>query len=553
MSINSLTLQYRHLDEKSALFADYLRNARRFETDLFIPHRDSRSALEQQLAQYHQEVDDLLSPDSVFEIMKEHFSQFLASQEKVLASSYTRPARYVNNITYTVTNLSRKDSREASVRADIMLKRLKQSESVWQGIMTWLEDASATDIQELINAQAIMVETITKEAHLFPERFLGLDTRIIGALQQTVETVCQQSEVWRRVSAEILSKKGIPVLGMLPDDACIPFEESYYRSLLWNELGVDLDQLLDWYQEEIEKTRNEVFEIAAKLPITEKAPKTMKEINSILLKYAGPKNTPEEMFEAGRKYLAISRASCREHVWLPDDEVCELNPVPEQLKVSYPWGGYGGGDATRRPLIGEMFLNNYNYKAVTDGWIKMNTVHEAYPGHHVQFVRNALDETPETVKLGSRAVPLIEGTCHRSERVFLKNFPEDPFYPLFVAYRRHHTSVRIKVDLGLRYFGTPIGTGVKTFMDELDFDYRTARGQVQAMETMQGYFTCYYYGYKRLMDLEKEYRFDEKRYTELLFAAGRVSLETFEKFLSLSESDRQRYCHDFKSIIQFGV
>ena len=54
------------------------------------------------------------------------------------------------------------------------------------------------------------------------------------------------------------------------------------------------------------------------------------------------------------------------------------------------------------------------------------------------------------------------------------------------------------------------------------------------------------------MDLEKKYGYGEKPYTELLFSAGRVSLETFEKFLQLSKEDKKRYCQDFKSIIQFG-
>lgn len=552
MSQNSLTLTYRLLDEKSARFADRLRSARAHETSLFVPYRDEKSKLESYLAHLQKEVASLDAPDPVFSIMKEHFGHFLAGQFKNIQASYARPARYINNITYTVTNLSRKDSRDAQTRAQVMFKRLQQSQEVWHGVMTWLEDASAIDIQELINAQSIMTDTITKEAAKFPERFEGLSQHEIINLQEEIAKVCAQSELWRQTATAILTKKGVPVTGLLSDDECIPFEESFYRSLLWDELGVDLDQLLAWYEEEIEKTRNEVFKIAENLPISENTPKTMQEVNAILLKYAGPKNSPEEMFAAGHRYLSISKAACRDYVWLPDDEICELNPVPEQLKFSYPWGGYGGGDSTRRPLIGEMFLNNYNYKAVTDGWIKMNTVHEAYPGHHVQFVRSALDETPETIKLGSRSVPISEGTCHRSERLFLSNFPEDPFYPLFVAYRRHHTSVRIKVDLGLRYFGYPIATGVKTFMDELDFDYRTARGQVQAMETMQGYFTCYYYGYKRLMDLEAKYGFGAKPYTELLFSAGRVSLETFERFLQLSPEDKKRYSHDFKSIIQFG-
>lgn len=133
----------------------------------------------------------------------------------------------------------------------------------------------------------------------------------------------------------------------------------------------------------------------------------------------------------------------------------------------------------------------------------MNTIHEAYPGHHVQFVRAELDPIPETVKIGAKSVPITEGTAHRSERVFEFVFSEYQFCPLFVAYRRHHTWVRIKADLLIRYFGRPIGDAVQLYVDGLGFDRDTARDQVKAQEGQQGYFTTYYYGMKKLCDWEK--------------------------------------------------
>ena len=44
-----------------------------------------------------------------------------------------------------------------------------------------------------------------------------------------------------------------------------------------------MDELLSWYQEEMNKTRRNVFDIAAGLDIPEQAPKTMQEVNDILI------------------------------------------------------------------------------------------------------------------------------------------------------------------------------------------------------------------------------------------------------------------------------
>jgi hypothetical protein len=274
----------------------------------------------------------------------------------------------------------------------------------------------------------------------------------------------------------------------------------------------------------------------------------MAEVNDILFKYEGPAPSPEEMFKRGDDYIARAKKAAQDYVLLPPDESCLVLGIPEEIKFSYPWGGYGSGCPKRRPIQGNMFLNDFNFKAVTDGWIRMNCIHEAYPGHHVQWVRRTLDPIPETFKLGAKATPLIEGTAHRSERLFEFIYPDDPFFPLFVAYRRHHTSVRIKADLMLRYFGRPIKEAVKLYTDELGFDYNTARGQVKAQETMQGYFTCYYYGMKTLTDWEKTYNFGKREYTELLMSVGSISLDSFHKYLKLSMEERRALTHDFASL-----
>ena len=58
-------------------------------------------------------------------------------------------------------------------------------------------------------------------------------------------------------------------------------EPEAFRSLLHDKLGIDMDDVLTWYEDGVKTTRDEVFEIAAGLPITEPAPTTMEEVNDI--------------------------------------------------------------------------------------------------------------------------------------------------------------------------------------------------------------------------------------------------------------------------------
>ncbi|NLW21932.1 MAG: DUF885 domain-containing protein [Tissierellia bacterium] len=543
--------EYRILDRDLASFFYKLHGGYQNESKLFIPDINNKGDLELELNSLQDRVNNIEKPDDVFDLVQGHFTDFVKAQKVSLENTYERPYRHIGVFLHKFSHLTRKDSRPDVEKAEILVEIYRQADDIWKGILTWIDRVPFLYLQELIDTCQLFIDTMEVEIPRIPDYFPNLNGGQEREVVDAIETLSEKMSEWIKFVKGLMEEKGMSATDSTTEEDIIKFEESYYRALLGDVIGVNLDEILSWHEEEIEKTRNEVFEIASKLKIPDPTPKSMKEVNDILLKYAGPCNSPEEMFERANEYIKRAQAGCKGYVWLPEGDSCLVKRVPEYLKTSYPWGGYGGGCTRRRPLQGEMFLNNYNYKAVTDGWIKMNTIHEAYPGHHVQFVRTTIDPIPETVKIGAKSVPITEGTAHRSERVFEFVFEEDQFYPLFVAYRRHHTSVRIKADLMLRYFGRPIGDAVQLYVDELGFDRATARGQVKAQEGQQGYFTTYYYGMKKLCDWEKEYGYDEKTYTELLFSAGRVSLETFEKFLKLSEQDKHSFLHDFASMFQF--
>jgi hypothetical protein len=544
-----LVKDYRILDRDCALYSDKLKSNRIYETNLFVPDIDDKKELEKELNDLGARVENIQKPDDVFKLVNNHIGDFLAGQKVELQTYYERPYKHITIFMNTFSNLARKDSRSDFEKAEILINRFSQADNVWKGIQTWIDNVSLLNLSELIDGCRLFIDTMKIEINRLPQYFPDLNGSQQIEIQNSINVLSEKMNNWISFTEKIIDGKGMTEA--ITDDSIIKFDESYYRTLLGDVVGVNFDEILSWHEEEIEKTRNEVFEIASKIKMSGPVPTTMEGINNLLIKYAGPCDSAEEMFERANSYIKRAKEGCKDYVWMPDDDSCLVKVIPEQLKTSYPWGGYGGGCFIRRPLQGFMFLNKYNYKAITDGWIKMNTVHEAYPGHHVQFIRTTLDPIPETVKLGAKSTPITEGTAHRSERVFEFVFPEDQFYPLFVAYRRHHTSVRIKADLILRYFGRPIKDAVRLYMDELGFDRFTARGQVKAQEGQQGYFTTYYYGMKKLCDWEKQYGYDEKTYTELLFSAGRVSLESFERFLKLNKNDKKSFLNDFASLLQF--
>jgi len=550
---DNLVEVYRTFDARCATQLDKVHSKRRYELSVFVPSPDALKAEERELERLLDEASALSAPDPVFSLLKTHFGEFLKTQISALRRLSQSPNSFVGSLTNVIGYMTRKDSRSPEERAKILLTRLGHADELWSGIKTLLKTATKEKLALLVDAcdgLKLVADNVKKEV---PQAYRGLSEASIAEIQKSLERISEKATAWREEASRLLeSKEKDSGPGVLLEKEETEEEAiERYRSILWEELGISLDELLSWYEDEVNKTRSGIFETAKKINLGGiPEPKTIEDVVYLLNTYEGPCDTPDEMFARMRNYLKRAQTAAREYVRLPE-ESCRVVPTPENLRGHYPWGGYGGGCPRRRPLLGEVFLNDHNYKAVTDGWIKMNAVHECYPGHHVQWVRSVLDPLPETVKVGAKSVPTLEGAAHRSERLTEHIFPEDPFYPLFVSYRRHHTSVRIKADLTLFYFRRPVEEAVDLNVKELGFDRNTARGQVKSQQITPGYFTCYYYGLKRLTDLQAKFGYDDKTFTEIIFSLPHVSLATLEKFLALSEPDKHRFLTGFPSLVTY--
>lgn len=538
MDRNQLVELYRDADLTCARLYYRSRGARMYERTPLPPRPDVRAQLETELAAARAAVDALPAPEPVFALLRGHMRDFLDGEALRINNYFGRAASAIGELSWKIEHFAGVDSRPDAEKVDVLRAQLAAVPDIVSATRALLTTATDDDRAALAYECAQVGDNYAHYADNAARYFPGLSAAAADELADAI----------RRARALILELAPQPASGRAPADdesRTAKFDEAYYRRVLHDTLGVELDELLSWYRDEIALTRAAVFESAARLPIAA-IPRTMPEVSAALNRYAGPCDTPEAMLERMRGYLGRAQAAARDWVWFPE-EVCRLERVPYPLRESFPWGGYSDGDGVLRPITGKVFLNDGNFRAVTDGWLKMQSIHESYPGHHIQYVRNVTDTLPETLKLGAKHIPLIEGVAHRSEHVFEFVFDEDPFYPLFVAYRRHHTAVRIMSDIMLRYEGRPIADCVKLYMDELGFDHATARGQVRAQEQMEGYFTCYYYGLKKISGFERASGLDARAFTELLFSCGNGSMATLEGFLKLDAAQRESYLNEFCS------
>ncbi|HHY76015.1 MAG TPA: DUF885 domain-containing protein [Firmicutes bacterium] len=538
---------FREFDAKCAELAYRLTSSRMYDEEAVVPGFGQRDWEKSRWQELLKEAETLVPAEDVQELLKSHFVEFLSGKISSVDSAYHHPARFIRTQTQFVDRLFRQDSRSPGERYRVFKKRFHQFDDVFRGVKSILGSAEPEKRRQVAVACAVMRKVASKLADEVPVYFPGLSDYETQDLRDMLrrlasKTVGWESEVTRsRFAPREKPRDDGEVLAGASEDE----RRAAYERVLREELGVELEELLRWHESEIERTRAEMLESAARLDGSVRTPG---DVAALLLRVAGPADSVEEMFRRMEEYVAVAKkAAVDGYVDLPE-ETCLVKPTPEQTRDDYPWGGYAGGCYRRRPLVGECFLNDTNFRAVTDGWLKMMAIHECYPGHHVQFVRSVLDPLPATVALGARSVPLTEGAAHRSEKLLEGIFP-DPAFPVFVRLRRHHTAVRIKADLYLHYFGRPVEEAVQLYVDELGFDWNTARGQVLYQERNPGYMTAYYYGMKRLEDLQAKYMPDDKEFTRVLFSVGRLSLRSFERFLRLDPEDRREFQTRYSSLL----
>lgn len=482
----------------------------RYERHLFIPSEGNLSRLTRRV----QELQAAVTAADGDPIWKGHLLEILDVLGFRLEEDLRYPYRFLSAVVGTIDDLTSLDTRTVDERASILAEKLPQALDLFPVILQLLE--------RLPNDRRDQV----REYGLALQRMIAGASPVLAGWGRPdlTATLVALEEGSRRFLAQL--EVGAQQAERLPDFA---FDVTLRRAY-----GIDLADLLSWYEEDIARKQEELAAIATRLS-PGKSP------FEILEEELPAYPSPELIFPPMREYVQTAREASRQFISLPDGEECEVADVPEQLKRSYPWGGFSGGNPLRGSLRGKVFLNSANYKAVTKGWLLMMALHECYPGHHAQRVKIAAGKLPESYKLGSfrmaKAVPLNEGIAHRAEEMFQDLFPDRAF-PLFVKLRQLHTAVRIKAEISLHHLGRPRDEVVSLYEKHLGFSRQSADGQVRYGEIWPGYFCCYYYGHKKLEEMKARFGAPEPDFTELTFSCGYVSLDTVERLLSLDEQTR---------------
>ena len=229
---------------------------------------------------------------------------------------------------------------------------------------------------------------------------------------------------------------------------------------------------------------------------------------------------------------------------MPSSETLKVIETPTFLRHLIPHAAYSSPGKFEREQQGvyivtpveertEM-LKEHNYAVIGN-----TSVHEAFPGHHLQHVCS--NTNPSIVRTIIGATETVEGWAHYCEEMMKEHgYQDSPEARLMQSIDLIWRAARIIVDIDLSTGKMSFDEAVKFLKDEVGMEESFALAEVKRYTQNQGYQLCYLLGKHLILELRDEIKermgaeYSEKFFHDTILYAGSIPV----KFLRI-EFDRQ--------------
>ncbi len=262
------------------------------------------------------------------------------------------------------------------------------------------------------------------------------------------------------------------------------------------------------------------------------------------VKAAGP--TDFEAALAGyRDAMLRARSFIAEHdlATLPADDVIEVLPTPVHMRSLVPLAAYFEPAAFDRPIRGVYIVTpsvdgdrramlEHNWSSIVN-----TSVHEAYPGHHLQF--SAALASPTPARLLTDAPEFHEGWAMYCEQMMLEQgFEDTPARRVIVATDAIWRAARIVLDIRLHRGEIGVDEAVDFLVEHTRFERPVAQAEVHRYTQTPSYNLSYLLGkvlLLRLRDAERARHgaaFSLKGFHDALLYSGSLPVSFHRRLLA---------------------
>jgi uncharacterized protein (DUF885 family) len=354
----------------------------------------------------------------------------------------------------------------------------------------------------------------------------GIDPVLLGSI---IERAKDSVEMYR----DFLTRDLLP-----RSNGSYPVGPEHYHLLLKKRhfLSIDAEQLLKMGEELFTRTRAELGEAAERL-----APG--KNIEEVAQAIQQNHPAPEELLPAYRKAMEAARAFVAEKglVSFPPREQLRVVATPEFRRHEIPFAAYlspspkdpeQAGYYYLTPAESEDLLREHNRTGLEN-----TSVHESYPGHHLQFtVANSIPEARTLPRLMNESSVFYEGWALYCEQLMLEEgFLRTEEHRFVMLKDRLWRALRIIIDVKTQTGRMSYEEAAELMVRELHFPEEQARADLNWYSQAPAVPMGYALGWSiinRLRDRETQRlgaRFTLREFHDRLLSAGSISLPLVEK------------------------
>lgn len=242
------------------------------------------------------------------------------------------------------------------------------------------------------------------------------------------------------------------------------------------------------------------------------------------------------LLQAYTDTMHAARTFVQEHglVTLPDDEALRVVETPVFMRHHIPFAAYdppAPGEASQvghyyvTPVTAADALAEHNLSS-----IRHTCVHEAYPGHHVQFViANQRAASSTLPRLANTSATLYEGWALYCEQLMWEQgFLSGPEHEYLLLKDRLWRALRVVIDVELHTRGVNHEDAARRLHEELGFPLAQARADIRwyirSPTTPMGYAT----GWALITAARDRLRaaggYDSRGFHDALLSSGSIAL-----------------------------
>lgn len=240
-------------------------------------------------------------------------------------------------------------------------------------------------------------------------------------------------------------------------------------------LDLTADQLFEYGQQLYQRTLSELETATLKLRGDRDIAAMTEQLQTMAPDAAQLLDVYRDTMRGARKFILE-----RDLISFPPTEKLEVVETPVFLQHQIPFAAYMEPAVTDRyqqgyyyvtPVSNKEALGHHNRVAINH-----TSVHESYPGHHLQFVSANLNEQASSIpRLTNPSATLYEGWALYCEQLMMEQgFLNDPESSFLLLKDRLWRALRIMIDVQIQTRGLSLDEAAKTMQAQLGFTHDQA-------------------------------------------------------------------------------